>query len=369
MKKYHYNRFYIWDHLCSNTNPKVIPILKYLYDNIPKCNIKFYYDLYNLCKNTNSLILSSILNYSNVKDLLDTTCYQYLCSNPCDYALEYVSSKINKLNNECWRMLCKNTNSKALDIISKNISKLNDECIYDLCLNSHDKVYDIIQTKLHLRYIWKYLCLNQNSKILELITNNLDKLDNDSISNLCMNPRDKALEILENNLDMINKDNLYFLALNKNHKMIDIMIKLIDKLDNEIWSRLSNNPYAYKILLDNPKNFEYKWDLLCKNTHDKILELISNNVDKLDSCCFEILCENSNPKALEIILNNLDKINKFCWNELYINLNILSYDYDMMKNMRKNMINIQELNNIRLNKALYYKSIYGYDMILDEYII
>lgn len=35
--------------------------------------------------------------------------------------------------------------------------------------------------------------------------------------------------------------------------------------------------------------------------------------------------------------------------------------------IRSELINIQELSNIRLQRMLYYKSHYGYDMILDEY--
>lgn len=49
-------------------------------------------------------------------------------------------------------------------------------------------------------------------------------------------------------------------------------------------------------------------------------------------------------------------------------MNISTYDYKKMKQIRSKLINIQELNNIRLKRVLYYKNAYCYDMVLDEYI-
>lgn len=344
------------------------------------------------------------------------------------------------------KKICMNSHNKALEIISNNQDKLDDDCLINLCIqvvehfddidkiknnsifkkknfidnNKHNnilKILDIIyinQNKLSsnsLLCLCQIIVYNFNSKIFEIISNNVDKLYVESLEYLSENTDDyEILELISDNVDKLNiicwsnlcqnlehrefelKQKTIKLLLDNFEKLSDGCIKTLYSInDDMVLNKLFNNPHK---LTEN-----IHWNYLCMNSHDKALEIISNNISNLHPKCYESLCMNSNPKAFELILKNIDKLNESCWNYLYDNINefinkediiklilnnlnklneeqiskiysddiIFTYDYEEMKIIRAKLINKQELINIRFQKMLYYELKYGYNLVLDTY--
>lgn len=92
-------------------------------------------------------------------------------------------------------------------------------------------------------------------------------------------------------------------------------------------------------LISNSDRFNEKCLLkLCYNSCDKSIEILSNNINKLDSKCLNVLCSfNNNKKVYEFILNNINKLNQECWISLINNkdpnkINIALMNLDKIKN-------------------------------------
>lgn len=170
--------------------------------------------------------------------------------------------------------LVQNPNPKAIEIIYNDIDKLNEYQWYYLCLSNHDELYNIIVKNPSHPYInWRNLCKTSNPNIIKL----LKQYDN--------------------------------------------------KIHQVFWRHICSNPYAVELILDKKYKHNIYWKQLCANTNDIILELVSNNLDKLNHDCLLSLCQNTNPKAIEIIIkimNNIKYVNKLkitytCWIYLWSN--------------------------------------------------
>ena len=75
--------------------------------------------------------------------------------------------------------ICNSKNIQALDYINNNSDKLNLECIYNLCKN---------------------IFLNQDTNILNIIKQNLYKLNEYGYTYLASNPHPDAFDIIKQNL-------------------------------------------------------------------------------------------------------------------------------------------------------------------------
>jgi hypothetical protein len=170
------------------------------------------------------------------------------------------------------------------------------------------------------------LCENPHDKALEIISNNLNKLDERKWHYLCNNPNDKALEIISNNLNKIDEYNCWrSLCYNTNSKVIPIIINNINKLDDHCW-----------------------WVLCCFNNNSNIYEIIKDNISKLNNKCWQELCKKNSSVIIEIISNNLDKLDVKCWKKLCSNY----YAYDIIKKYIFENIFINSLNKLIKKKEL-----------------
>ena len=86
------------------------------------------------------------------------------------------------------------------------------------------------------------------------------------------------------------------------------------------------------------------WHLLCNNPN--AIELIEKNIDKIDYSAWRLLC--NNPKAIKLIEMNIDKFNSN--NHIWISENpsLFDLDYQLMSIERSSII-YQEL----ISKALH----------------
>lgn len=160
--------------------------------------------------------------------------------------------------------------------------------------------------------------------------------------NLSLNPN--AIELLKENENYINLDNL---TLNPN--CYDIIIKNIDILDDLHWQNLSACVNSIQLLKDNKDKINYYYLVLNIYAIDLIeefiLEDIKNNTEKINFCR---LAYNKNAGVLiEKYLYKINIITSYdvphhniyevhidilCKNPL-----IFTYDYDKMKNNKKNI--------------------------------
>jgi len=117
---------------------------------------------------------------------------------------------------------------------------------------------------------------------------------------------DKFAEILPSKyvlLDWIDKDKLNWELLSKNPNAIDLLKENIDKIDRSMWSILSANPNAIDLLKD---KINYEKSL----TYDQYLQLET----KIDWIMLS-----QNPNAINLLKENQDKID---WKMLSLNPSI-----------------------------------------------
>ena len=87
------------------------------------------------------------------------------------------------------------------------------------------------------------------------------------------------------------------------------------------WKRLSVNPNAINLLLENPDKID--WNSLSKNSG--AIQILEKNLDKVD--WYQL---SRNPNAIHILKKNHDKID---WNTLSVNSSIFnrSVNYEFLK--------------------------------------
>lgn len=328
------NIIYI-EKLCNNSNDEIT---------------KFICDNFDLLESYCAIYTDNIIDYK-MNDIRDVVLLN-LCHNPCDYAIDYLYKNSQKLSNTNWNTLCENPNEKIINLLIENIDKLDRACWNTLCRNTNIKIINFVLDNVSDYDLDHYtnMCMNTNTKMLKIVSKNVHKLNKICYKNLCSNPNKLALEIVSRNIRKINNDNCWH-ALS-----------------------LNSNPNKYNILLSNCNDLTIQADLHFKNkAHKKaytMIEHIQDNENKnkpIEPALLRMIRSNDN-NYFEYLLNNLDKLTEKCWLELWKNPNIFTYDYDEMKNIRNKLVNVQNLNNIRLKKALYYETKYKYNMISDDYI-
>ena len=239
-----------YKNLAQNTNKKVIPYLKIIYDDNPETD---NLDWDALCNNPNAIKIvekeyEKDSNSNNLK-------WFFLCKNP---------KAINMLKTECknnpnkfgslyWTFICENP--KAIEILEeeyrKNPNKLE----------------------------WEALC--NNPKAINIIIMEYNKNPNSTNINweaLCNNP--KAIKILEKEYKRHpDSTKIKWDILCKNPGAIGIIKKEYELDSTNIdWFALCENPEAIKILTieynKNPNSTNIKWDILSGNTNPDAIKLL-----------------------------------------------------------------------------------------------
>jgi len=254
-----------------------------------------------LCSNTHPYAIYLIEKYleqdsENVKYL----CWFQLSSNPS--AVYLLKKYFNLID---WRSFSLNPNREIRDILIENQDKI-EWCL--LCENSN--FIDLIENELDKN---EFININpnwlaSNSNTLHLIKKYIDHIDD--WFQISINP--SCIEIIENNLDKVN-----FTSLSLNTNAVHLCIKNIDKIDL-FW--FSNNPTSIKYLEKNKDKINFNG--LSGNIYG--IHLLKNNKDKIN---WKVL--SSNPEAIELLEENQDKIDYF---EFSRNPSIFTYNYEEIRN-------------------------------------
>jgi ribosomal protein L24E len=232
-------------------------------------------------------------------------------------------------------------NSNDLDLLKINIEKIN--WAY---LSKNPNAIELLKTNPQ-NIDWTYLSSNPNA--IELLKANPQNIN---WYNLSSNPN--AIELLKANPNMINWHNL-----SGNPSAIELLKENPEKID---WKILSGNPSAIELLEQNPEKI--KWSMVCNIQKKEAIDLIRNHLEKnrynyLDWC--ELSC---NPFAIELLKENPRRIH---WDELSLNPAIFQYNYEKIKESRKNFTNeiiAVALNPVRINDLM---KRYGRDVVYDTY--
>ena len=214
------------------------------------------------------------IDYYTLEKYFKELDWNQLCSN--SGAIEYIKRYYYKIN---WNYLSENESDEALDMLLENKERIN---FSFLSSNSNNRAVQLL--KLNIDKIdWDWIVSNKHPQAIEIIFNNLEKI---IIKRLSWN--DKALDILKEYPDEICWENI---ALECND--LDFLRKNIDKLEN-YWHMLSNNKYAFPLLIENPDKIDTV--TLFNNENDKVINLIRKNLDNIyiTEDNIEFLCYNKN---------------------------------------------------------------------------
>ena len=194
----------------------------------------------------------------------------YLNMNHSENAIKYL---IQNPNNIIWSIL--SANPYAFDLLMKN-----KDLIYwpSFCINPNPKIIDIL-LKNPKKIYWSEL--SSNPAGIDLLLQNKDKInytylsDNENAYELIkeylethfiLNPALPYYSVYKHNRQIYIHD----LCSNKNEELIQYLhINYPEELD---WFKLSTNPAAINILLENKKKINYIG--LSANTHPKAIDLL-----------------------------------------------------------------------------------------------
>ena len=219
---------HFYHNLAQNTNKKVIPYLKIIYDDNPDSdNLNWP----NLCKNPNAIgILTK--EYEKVPNKL---VWSALCENP--KAIEILTKEYEKEPNKnklVWSALCKNPN--AIEILTREYNKNPDSTNinWDI-LSGNPKAIHLLTIKINKdkklskspknKINWKKL--SGNPKAIKLLITNIEEIWWNSLSG---NTNPKAIQLLINrNLtkvyDFNEKYHINWNILSGNPNAIELIIK------------------------------------------------------------------------------------------------------------------------------------------------
>lgn len=187
-------------------------------------------------------------------------------------------------------------------------------------INISHQFYNIDFDKINLLskndYDLFWSSLSKNPHAMLLLEKNMDKV---SWTGLSSNPN--AIDLLEKNLQKIN---WHFLAQNHSPVALELFKKRNSLYSPNIihddiyrignWTDLSANPYAIKILRNNPNKIN--WSMLSLNPC--AIKILEENLDKVS---WDDLCNNPHPKAINLIKKVLHKEfnNEWYWQFLSAN--------------------------------------------------
>lgn len=271
---------------------------------------------YNLCKNPNAINL-----IENNLDKLDEKCWLSLCSNKSLDVINLIKKNMDKLkNDEYWNILSENY--YAVDIILNNIDKCK---LIFLCKNENPKIIEYLEKNIDKfsHNEWVNICYNKNA--INIIKNNLNTIINELknhfnieligvIRQLCSN--ENSYDIIINYIDIFDMYCWYALTMSNSKNFIKLIDDNFDNIITIYSFKLYTNEYAYDILK--------KYNLLeikslnilqymSLNSCDEIINIVENHLkENPEEYIYseEYLCKNKNPKVLNIIKKYSKKINK-----------------------------------------------------------
>ena len=294
-----------WKLLSSNPNPNAIELLKSKINEKNEMSEDDYYDLDKSNKINWNLLSVNPNAIELLRENPDKIVWSKLSSNPCQDAIKLLKENRDKID---WYWLSKNP--KAIELLKEKIKKENQMSEEELEeLNPYQKIswinlsinpaaIELLKAnfeKIH----WDGLSANTNLKAIELLK---EKINAENLIN------QRAL----NNLNYSEKIDWDVLSANPN--AIELLKNNLNKIN---WEAISNNtnPNAIELLRTNPNNID--WDSLSLNPYDKAIELLKAYPKKIN---WEYLSGNHNPEAIKLLKANPKKIN---WEYLSANPNAI----------------------------------------------
>jgi hypothetical protein len=214
----------------------------------------------------------------------------------------------------CWGAL--SINSNAISILKKHPDKINWQC---LCANTNPEAIELIRDNINKLDIHCWWNLSENPNAIPILEKHLDKVDWRDVSR---NPN--AISILEKHLEKAD-----WSCLSQNPNAIPLLEKHMDKIDWNLFAANANGGHILEANIDRFYSFEMDmdssvWIRLAKNPC--AIPVIEKFVHKIN---MRYLCKN--PNALLLIEKHLYKMNDDCWNEISQNPSIFVLDTNAMK--------------------------------------
>lgn len=219
------------EELCYNPNKKVFEIIS---NNIDKLDSRCWIAL---CRKTNDKIVDLIL--SNI-DKIDNISINDINYDKYDTKKE----EYNKIRYEKYKSN-EESHCEEFEILLKEIEKIDLTYFHILCENSHPKIVDYIIHKIVSldRLYYEYMNNPNYNEDKKLLRNKIHKLFYDIQTRLCYNSNDKALNFLFGFFGMKYFNEICWLNLcsNKNTKVLELLEKNVDKLIHKFcsWTRKS----------------------------------------------------------------------------------------------------------------------------------
>lgn len=358
-----------------------------IYNNLKTLLTKEYYEIigayifdikYKLIDGLIDILPTEYLNilYSNklpqIYDIINfPPSYNELISilnNPRDEIVDYIINNITINNsngfiipnNDIWVNLMYNTNIKVINFIIQCLKHGHIEITYDIIINlskiDNDYIVDIV-----IKYIKDFQGSVEQKKEL--------------MRNLSKNKNIKIIDIIDDyiiNNQNINLISIYFNLIDNN--FIDLIIKYINTniitFNNNntfmlrfMFSKLSSNPYVYKLFVELPYNFLISHNFidnfcLCKDERviDFILNILNNDIITLNDRMLWKLLQNDNSKIVEFIISSINNGTIILNNNYDIvasnkNSKILKFFFDKFDNTSLN-INSNFIYNLSENSSL-----------------
>ena len=231
-----------------------------------------------------------------------------------DYLLEYHMDDIN------WKNLCYNATDDTLIAIP-------DECLDWIYVSANPTVTAVHRVKKNPHKIY-WCSLLSNPMAIDIIVEKFEKIKKlYYITLLSKNPHPKAIELLTNNMDKID---WFYLSLNPS------AWKLLEQYPEKIdWNGLSlnTNSNAVKMLLKNPtKIVLYNFN---RNTNPMVIDYLKEHPEKI---VWSELCVNAS--AEELIRENQHKI---VWSSLSANPCIFKYNYKKCRTVYRTTLFKEEI--------------------------
>jgi len=284
MDKEEYKKLNIEDKvnwLKLSVNPEAIDILKKYPDDIVWCS---------LCDNKNPRAADMIFERMEYeKQML-----------PCSYLDEDsddddISRDFNSLYRVWIDRLCYNENPRIIELIRDRV-ELEKNTEYYMTLDMNEKID------------WQLLSSNPNPKAIELLAENLNKVDWDIVSE-----NSGAIELLKANPHQIvwrylsRNKNAGELLKQRHYYEKSLSIKEYYSLgkNNQLsWEDLAENPCAIELLKANPARIH--WEEL--TTNPEAIDILQNKPCSVSIYDFYVGLS-QNPGAIEILKKNKDIVN------------------------------------------------------------
>lgn len=258
-----------------------------------------------------ALIYCKNLNFEKMEEevrYMDFRSWEYLYRNceidkVLDFIIRYEDNfvmRYEEFNIISWREILSKPNDRLVSHLI-NLVKSQKLEIHKLCFNPHPKILDFLEENITsiTTHAWIYLCSNTNTSILKFIEKNIYFINSEGWAYLFYNPNPYVINILEKHIDRINW--ITICKNSTNDKIPYFIEKYIDKINRSCWDVLSWNPNPNIYILVEKYFNKFNIRDLCKNTDDRVIDLIFRNKNLLDDKCWSILVENSNNSVIDSI--------------------------------------------------------------------